>query len=251
MGDIYSKEGYFHIESLLNPGLQPWTHEEAESYAERLKALAVLGDIDLIFWLIHPRGFGLIVRKTKNMTHPHAAKLEALKQIGEEKFATRWHEQATDGAKPLGAGHAAKHRYFTDLSHDLANVTKTFKQRISAAYNHTRHCVGCIWRDRAKAFNLPEDEANLSEVAAFILTQAEQQNGSDCCDWPGTVAEARTGDKAARRGLEKIVQTQATTPKQIERLLKLSKVMRFQVATPIKAPNRGRAPAWRPECERG
>jgi hypothetical protein len=34
MGDIYSQEGCFHIESLLNLGLEAWTQEEAADYAD-------------------------------------------------------------------------------------------------------------------------------------------------------------------------------------------------------------------------
>lgn len=34
MGDVYGKVGYFHIESLLNPGWAPWPRKEVEDYAE-------------------------------------------------------------------------------------------------------------------------------------------------------------------------------------------------------------------------
>jgi len=251
MGDVYRHDGYFHIESLLNPGLAPWTREEADAYAVLLKGLAVLTEIELVFWMLHPRGFGLMLRKAPDIAYSADAKFEALHQIGESKFADRWAAQAGESAKPLSRHHAGKRAYYTSLRQDLGNFTKTLKQRISAAYNNDKQFVGPIWRDRAKVFHLPDDPADLSEVAAFILAQAELQNGADCLDFPGTVREIRADEDGASHALRPIFKSKASAPRQLERLLKLREEVLEQASTTIKGPGRGRPAAWRPQCERG
>jgi len=249
VGDVYNQNGYFHIESFLNPGLAPWTLDQAEAHAELLKGLVVLADVELVFWMIHPRGFGLILKKTPKVVYSQEAKYEALERIGETKFAQRWMQQTDEGAKPLSHVHNGKRQYFEALSQDLGTLTKTFKQRISAAYNNQKNFVGCIWRDRAKAFHLPDDALSLSEVAAFIFAQAHLQNDEGCLEWPSTIVDARRGDSYARSGLKQILQTKASTPKQIERLLKLREVVLEKAITTVKRTSRGRGAAWRPICE--
>lgn len=251
MGNLYSKEGYFHIESLLNPGLPAWTQEELDTYAELHKAVTILGDVELVFWLIHPLGFGLILRKTSEIAHSQDQKLEALERMGEVKLAQRWREQMDEGAKRLSMHHATKRDYITSMHHNLAEIVKNFKQRISVSYNRRHDCVGTIWRERAKAFHLPNESQHLSEVAAFILAQAELLNSSDCLNRPGTVAEVRSGQREARQGLGQIMQTTSSAPKQLERLLRLRKDVLEKAGTRIKhATRRGKPAAWRPECER-
>ena len=249
MGDIYGKEGYFHIESLLNPGLAPWTLDQATAYAELLKSLTILADVQLVFWMMHPRGFGIILRKTPEIAYSKEAKYEALERIGEAKFAQRWRQQADDGAKPLSHGHENKRHYYETLSQDLGTFTKVLKQRISVAYNNQNNSIGSVWRERAKAFNLPDDAFALSEVAAFILAQAHLQNDEDCLEWPSTVMDSRGGDSDARLGLKKIMQTKASTPKQLERLLNLREEVLKKAVTTVKQTARGRPSAWRPICE--
>jgi len=251
MGDVYCHDGYFHIESLLNPGLAPWTREEADAYAVLLKGLVVLTEIELVFWIFHPRGFGLILRKAPDIAYGTNAKFEALHQIGESKFADRWAAQADESAKPLSRHHAGKRDYYRSLRQDLGSFTKTLKQRVSAAYNNDKQFVGPIWRDRAKVFHLPDDPADLSEVAAFILVQAELQNGADCLDFPGTVRDVLAGEDGAGRALQAIFQNRASAPRQLERLLKLRSDLLEEASTTIKGPGRGRPAAWRPQCERG
>jgi len=136
MGDVYEQDGYFHVESLLNPGLAPWTREEAEKYAELLKGLVVRAEIELVFWLLHPRGFGLILRKSPDIAYGAESKFEALHRIGESKFADRWKAQADESAKPLSRSHETKRDSYLALRRDSGAFVKSLKQRISAAYNN-------------------------------------------------------------------------------------------------------------------
>jgi len=251
MGDVYRQDGYFHIESLLNPGLAPWTREEATAYAELLKGLVVLTQIDLVFWIIHPRGFGLLLRKSPEITYSEKAKWDALCRIGDAKFAERWQAQGDKSAKPLSSQHTLKRDIYTSLSKDLGSFVKTLKQRISSAYNNDKQFVGPIWRDRAKAFNLPDNSTALSEVAAFILAQAAVQSGVDCLDYPGTVHEIRSGHGEAGKALRSIFKGKASAQEHLDRLLKLRDEIEGKVSTPIKLSGRGRPKAWRPECECG
>lgn len=249
-GHVFNKDGYFHIESLLNPGLMPWTPGEARDYAELLKNLVVLSDVELVFWIIHPRGFGLILRKTPDIAYSREAKMEALERIGEGKFAQRWKAQSCEGAKPLARGHQARRDYFSDLSHNLSVLIKTFKQRVSVAYNKEKNFGGVIWRERAKVFHLPNEASALSDVAAFILAQAEMLSGEDCLNWPGTVAEARAGASEASQCLQQILQTEAPASEQLNQLLQHREDILEKAGTRIRLAKQGPPSLWRPTCER-
>jgi len=249
-GEIYNNEGFFHIESLINPGLSPWTLTEAKTFEKWLKELIVLSDLGLVFWMIHPRGIGLIVRKESDRAYTLEDKLSALRGLGEVKFAERWEAQSFEGSKELSHQHSEKRKFVNSLSQDLGLFTKSLKQRISRAYNSKNKSVGSLWRERAKVFYLPDSPAVLSEVAAFILAQAEAENGKDCLDWPGTVAEIRGGSEDAEDGLQQIFQNSSAASDQLDRLLRSRLEVLEKIPTVLRLSTPGRRPAWRPAGER-
>jgi len=118
------------------------------------------------------------------------------------------------------------------------------------ADNRKNKIAGSLWRDRAKVFHLPDNPDDLSEVAAYILGQAEVENGQDCLGWPGTVAEFRAGNEDASDGLQQIFQESVVPAKQLDRLLQLRIDVLEKIPTFLPQPARGRRPAWRPVCER-
>jgi len=201
--------------------------------------------------MIHPRGFGLIVRKESDRAYAQEDKLCALRSLGEVKFSERWEAQGYAGSKKLSFGHSARRDFVNSLSQDVAAFTKSFKQRISRAYNSKNESVGSLWRERAKVFHLPDNADDLSEVAAYILAQAEAENGKDCFDWPGMVAEIREGNDDASHGLQQIFQNSVAPSKQLDHLLKLRLEVLEKIPTVLHLSTRGRRPAWRPACERG
>lgn len=249
-GDIYNNEGFFHIESLIHPGLSPWTLAEAEAYEKLLEDFIVLSDLGLVFWMIHPRGFGLIVRKESDRAYAEKDKLRALRGLGEVKFAERWEAQAIEGSKKLSRGHSARRDFVHSLSQNVASFTKSYKQRISRAYNSKNNFGGGLWRERAKVFHLPDSPEELSEVAAYILGQAEVENGEDCLGWPGTVAEIRGGNEDASYGLRQIFGNSVPPPRQLDYLLERRLEVLEKIPTVLNLSTRGRRPAWRPACER-
>lgn len=250
-GEIYENQGFFHIESLINPGLPAWTREQAEDYGQLLAEWVVLSDVGLVFWLIHPRGFGLIIRKEPERAYPFNEKLQALRNLGETAFADRWEAQLYEGAKPLARGHVTRREFYRNLSQDVGQFTKCFKQRISRSYNGDRKLVGSLWRGRAKVYHLPDDANDRVEIAAYVLAQAREENGEDCLDWPGTISEVRNGNEDALEGLEQIYQGTVEPTKQLQHLLKHQETIQKKLATHIASNAPGRRAVWRPTCEQG
>lgn len=252
-GLICKQTKYFHIESVIADGLENIAPEEAFEYQQLLQALATIYGFRLLFWIVHPRGIDLLVKR-RSLTDKNTdsnSMIQAYQAIGEVRIAASL--ELSNKIK-LHAEEQNRLFQFRENYGDLQRFIQSLKQRISMRYNVKRGRTGPVWQDRARIFPLRDRVDELIEVAAFILARAAKETDDLLNQWPSTFRQLTQGDTRARDELNQLLRSNYEGAE----LIYLLTAAQSKVITEIndssankgKGSVRGRRAAWRPKCER-
>lgn len=254
-GPICKQTKYFHIESVIADGLENIAPEEAFKYQQLLQALATIYGCQLLFWIVHPRGIDLLVKRQslKDKNTDSNSTIQAYQVIGEVRIAASL--ELSNKIK-LHAEEQNRLFQFRENYGDLQRFVQSLKQRISMRYNVKRGRTGPIWQDRARIFPLRDRVDELIEVAAFILARAAKETDGLLNRWPSTFRQLIQGDTHARDGLNQLLRSSYEDAELIDLLRAAQSKVTAEIDNSLaskgkgKGSGSGRKAAWRPKCER-
>jgi len=240
--------GYFHLESSLQPELGPFSQEDAQRHFEWMRALAIICDLEMIFWQFHSTGFGLLLRTDKSYSYSNKARGKALATLDQSRLSLHCIEPKKHALLPSDLKHW---QHYENARGQVYYFIKSFKQRISCHYNQNHQRTGRIWQDRSKIFLVPNTINDLQEVTAYILARPEIETGIDHSSWPSIFNVIAMDDPLAANGLEHLAKNKRSPQNLIQKLRDQQKDILLKAKTRKPKQQKGRSPEWRPDCESG
>ncbi len=209
------KSNYYHVMSRVVDRRFIFGDEEMEFFRQIMRKLESFMGIRVLTYCIMSNHWHILLEVPSLTEMDDVELFERISQFyskQKSKALIQEFERATKHAQQTGSDvwvNELRGRYLSRMG-DLSMFVKELKERFSKWYNRRHNRRGTLWEERFKSVLVEDSEHVVSTMATYIdLNPVRAGLVEDSCDYRFCgYGEAVKGGKAARKGLEKVLQLQ-------------------------------------------